>query len=105
MNARHAKNATNDSLEITIIGQTSTGPESVPLRRATWQRKGSAGVAMVDMNRRGILQDRPGRGGDMRIGAIIAAPSMLAKRGLDPVRVFATVGLDPCLLDDPENRI
>ena len=41
----------------------------------------------------------------MRVGAIIAVPSLLAERGLDPVRVFAAVGLDPCLLDDPENRI
>jgi AraC-like DNA-binding protein len=41
----------------------------------------------------------------MRVGAIIAVPSLLAERGLDPVRVFAAVGLDPCLLDDPEHRI
>jgi AraC-like DNA-binding protein len=60
---------------------------------------------MADMTRGGIGQDRPERGGDMRVGAIIAVPSLLAERGLDPVRVFAAVGLDPCLLDDPENRI
>ena len=60
---------------------------------------------MVDMTRGRIGQGRPARGGDMRVGAIIAVPSLLAERGLDPVRVFAAVGLDPCLLDDPENRI
>jgi AraC-like DNA-binding protein len=35
----------------------------------------------------------------------MAVPSLLAERGLNPVRVFATVGLDPHLMDDPENRI
>ena len=60
---------------------------------------------MADMKRGGTGRDQLARGGDMRVGAIIAVPSLLAERGLDPVRVFAAVGLDPCLLDDPENRI
>jgi len=47
----------------------------------------------------------PARGGDARVGPILAIPSILAERGLDPVRVFATVGLDPHLMDSPENRI
>ena len=41
----------------------------------------------------------------MRVGPILAVPSRLVERGLDPVRVFAAVGLDPRLMDDPENRI
>ncbi len=41
----------------------------------------------------------------MRVGAILAVPSLLAERRIDPVRIFATVGLDPRLMDDPENRI
>jgi AraC-like DNA-binding protein len=60
---------------------------------------------MVDMTRGRNGQDRPATGGDMRVGPILAVPSLLAERGLDPVRVFATVGLDPRLVDDPENRI
>jgi AraC-like DNA-binding protein len=60
---------------------------------------------MVDMTRGRNGQDRPATGGDMRVGPILAVPSLLAERGLDPVRVFATVGLDPSLVDDPENRI
>jgi AraC-like DNA-binding protein len=36
---------------------------------------------------------------------VLAIPSLLTERGLDPVHVFATVGLDPSLLDDPESRI
>jgi hypothetical protein len=41
----------------------------------------------------------------MRVGAILAVPSLLAERGIDPARIFAAIGLDPHLLDDPENRI
>jgi AraC-like DNA-binding protein len=35
----------------------------------------------------------------------MAIPALLAERELDPVRVFSSVGLDPSLMDDPENRI
>lgn len=49
--------------------------------------------------------NHPERGGDARVGPILAVPSILAERGLDPVRVFASVGLDLGLLHDPENRI
>ena len=49
--------------------------------------------------------DRLVQGGDARVGPALAIPSLLAERGLDPVRVFAAVGLHPRLLDDPENRI
>jgi AraC-like DNA-binding protein len=44
-------------------------------------------------------------GGDARVGPILGLPTLLAERGLDPVRVFAEAGLEPHLLDDPENRI
>jgi AraC-like DNA-binding protein len=44
-------------------------------------------------------------GGDARVGPILGIPSLLAERGLDPSRVFAVAGLEPRLLDDPENRI
>lgn len=44
-------------------------------------------------------------GADARVGPGMAIPALLAERGLDPVRVFSSVGLDPSLMDDPENRI
>jgi len=51
------------------------------------------------------VRNRAAQGGDARVGPVLAIPSLLTERGLDPVHVFATVGLDPSLLDDPESRI
>ncbi len=60
---------------------------------------------MVGRTRARIGLNRPTRGGDARVGPILSIPSLLAERGLDPVSIFATVGLDPRLMDGPENRI
>lgn len=60
---------------------------------------------MVGRTRGRIGRNRPALSGDARVGPVLAIPSLLAERGLDPVHVFATVGLDLRLMDDPENRI
>lgn len=41
----------------------------------------------------------------VRVGPIMAIPSILSGLGLDPAKVLAEAGLAPNLLDDPDNRI
>jgi AraC-like DNA-binding protein len=43
--------------------------------------------------------------GDVRVGPLRPIPAILAEHGVDPVPVLASVGLQPRLFDDPENRL
>jgi AraC-like DNA-binding protein len=44
-------------------------------------------------------------GGQQRVGAFAAVPHLLRDFGIDPAEVMAGVGLEPGVLDDPENAI
>lgn len=56
----------------------------------------------VSLSRSGL---QPVTEGYVRVAPLSAAPDLLRNRGLDPVEVFASVKLDPSLLDDPDNTI
>jgi AraC-like DNA-binding protein len=43
--------------------------------------------------------------GQQRVGALTEWPQVLREFGIDPAEVIASVGLDPGVLDDPENSI
>jgi AraC-like DNA-binding protein len=43
--------------------------------------------------------------GDVRVGPLRPIPVLLAEHGLDPAQLLGSVGLDPRLFDDPENRV
>jgi AraC-like DNA-binding protein len=43
--------------------------------------------------------------GKIRVAPLCPAPDLLRNLGLDPVEVFASVDLDPSVLDDPDNPI
>ena len=43
--------------------------------------------------------------GDVRIGPLAALPIILSEMGVDPLHAFAAAGLDPCVFDNPENRV
>jgi AraC-like DNA-binding protein len=43
--------------------------------------------------------------GQQRVGALTELPHVLREFGIDPAEVIAGVGLDPSVLDDPENSI
>ena len=55
---------------------------------------------------KGLLRALSGSGpGDVRIGPILAIPAVLTERGVDPEVVFARVGIDLRLFQDPESRL
>lgn len=48
---------------------------------------------------------RPIREGEVRVGPLAAIPALLRQHGVDPVEVFADVGLDPVLFEDVDNPV
>lgn len=44
-------------------------------------------------------------GGVVRVASIASVPALLRHMGTDPIRVLKSVGLDPRVLEDPENQI
>ena len=46
-----------------------------------------------------------GHFGDLRVGPILALPTVLSELGVSPGRAFAAAQVDPGLFDDPEARI
>ena len=43
--------------------------------------------------------------GDVRIGPLAALPIILCEMGVDPLHAFAEAGIEPCVFDNPENRV
>lgn len=70
---------------------------------------------MVTAENRHDLPSSPGSSGrpafqpvpdrNVRIAPLCGAPNLLRTLGVDPVEVFAGAGVDPSLLDDPDNPI
>lgn len=50
-------------------------------------------------------QKRPVSEGWLRVGPLVEIPRVLREFDIDPVEIMASLGLDPDLLDDPENTI
>lgn len=43
--------------------------------------------------------------GDVRVGPVLAIPSVLRELGVDPAHAFMLAGVDPALFDDPDSRM
>ena len=56
-------------------------------------------------NRNSSQQKHPVHEGHLRVGPLIEIPQILRERGIDPVEVIRSAGLEMALLDDPENMI
>lgn len=64
----------------------------------------------MEATRRGGRPQRTGEsrdtlGDDVRVGPLGPIPAILAEHGIDPLPVLRSVGLQPRVFDDPENRL
>jgi hypothetical protein len=51
------------------------------------------------------LQQRPVNEGYLRVGPLVEIPRILQERGIDPVELISSFGLDIMLFSDPENTV